>query len=208
MASHRSRSVTYSIPGGVTRVDLRLSSGQAVIVGSTSTSLEVRRVDDYAFGRVARERRYVAHGVLHIASACPKIVLGSCSASYELEVPQSMAVDVHATAGDVRVTGFSGDAAIATRSGSVDVEAYCGLNLSARSVSGDLHVATACAPQRLDLVTGSGDAAALVPPGRYAIVASSGPGKELVSGVVRDPNAAFTIDAHSSSGSVSVEGGL
>jgi hypothetical protein len=26
--------------------------------------------------------------------------------------------------------------------------------------------------------------------------------------VVRDPNAAFTIDAHSSSGSVSVEGGL
>ena len=208
LASHRSRTVTYSMSGALTGVDLRLSSGQAVIVGTTSGPLQVRRVDDYAFGRVARERRYVANGVLYISSACPKIVLGSCSASYELDVPESVALDVQTVAGDVRVTGFDGDAAIATRSGSVDVEAYCGLDLSARSDAGNLHVATACAPQRLELVTGSGDAAALVPPGHYQVAASSGSGSARVSGLVRDERAALTIDVHSSSGSVAVEGGL
>lgn len=208
LASRRSRTVTYSVSGALARVDLRLSSGQAVIVGTTSGTLQVRRVDDYAFGRAARERRYVANGVLYIASACPKIVVGSCAATYELEVPQSVALDVQTGAGDVRMTGFDGDAAIATRSGSVDVEAYCGLHLSARSDAGNLHVATACAPQRLDLVTGSGDATALVPPGRYQVAASSGSGSERVSGLVRDERALFTIDAHSSTGSVAVEGGL
>ncbi len=208
LASRHSRTVTYSASGALTGVDLRLSSGQAVIVGSSTGSLQVRRVDDYAFGRAAQERRYVAGGVLHISSTCPKIVLGSCSASYELEVPQSMAVDVQTEAGAVRMTAFSGNAAIATGSGSVDVEAYCGLNLSARSEAGDVHVATACAPQRLDLVSGSGDAVAFVPPGRYQIGASSGSGSEHVSGVVRDERAPFIIDVHSASGSVAVEGGL
>jgi hypothetical protein len=187
---------------------LQLSSGQASIVGSSSSSLQVRRVDDYTFGHVAQEQRSLTSGVLHISSRCPKIVLGSCSASYELEVPQSVAVNVQTTAGDVRMTGFSGDAALATHSGNVDVEAYCGFNLSARSGFGNLHVATACAPQRLDLVTSSGDAVALVPPGHYRIGASSGSGRQRVTGVTRDPRALFSIDVHSSSGAVSVEGGL
>jgi hypothetical protein len=49
---------------------------------------------------------------------------------------------------------------------------------------------------------------ALVPPGRYRIGASSGSGHERVSGLKGDPAAPFTIDAHSGSGSVTVEGGL
>jgi hypothetical protein len=90
----------------------------------------------------------------------------------------------------------------------VDVEAYCGFNLSAASGSGDVHVGAACAPEHLSLVTGSGDATALVPPGRYRISAIGPAGKERVTGVLRDPRAAFTIDAHSATGSVTVQGGL
>jgi hypothetical protein len=208
LASHRSRTAIYSVSAPLTQVDLVLSSGQAVIVGSSSSMLQVRRVEDYAFGRVAREQRYLSNGVLHISSSCPKIVVGSCSATYELDVPQSVAVSVQTGGGDIRMTGFSGDAALATRSGNIDVEAYCGFGLSARSVGGDLHVATACAPQRLDLVTATGDAVALVPPGRYRIAASSGSGSALVTGVVRDNRAPFTIHVQSSSGSAAVEGGL
>jgi hypothetical protein len=208
IVSRRSQTVTYSVGAPLTKVSLTVSSGDAVIVGSSSSTLQVKRTDDYAFGRSARERRSFTHGVLTIDSGCPKIVLGSCSESYELEVPQSVAVHVKTVDGDVRMTGFSGDTTISTQEGNVDVEAYCGFSLSARSRRGSLHAATACAPQRLDLATGSGDAAALVPPGRYRIGASSGIGREHVAGVVRDERAAFTIDVHSGSGSVEIEGGL
>ncbi len=208
LASAHSRTGTYTVSGDLTQVNLNVASGDAVIVGSSSSTLQVRRIENYAFGRAAQERRSLAGGVLSIFSRCPKIVLGSCSASYELEVPQSVAVQVHTNNGDVRMTGFSGNVTISTRTGNVDVEAYCGFSLSARSGLGDLHVATACAPQHLDLETGSGDAVALVPPGRYRVGASSGSGRELVSGLERDDQAPFTIDVHSASGSVAVEGGL
>ena len=203
-----SRTTTYTVSTPLRQVDLQLASGQAVIVGGGSTAVQVRRTDHYAFGRTARESRSVTGGVLRIVSRCPRIVVGSCSASYELAVPETVAVRVTTTGGRVRLDGFRGAAALRTGSGSVDVEAYCGFRLSAISGSGDLHVATACAPQSLDLRTGSGNAVALVPPGRYRLSAISGSGKQRVSGVVRDQRAAFSIDVHSGSGLAAVEGGL
>jgi hypothetical protein len=208
VASLHARSVSYAITAPLSRVDLELASGNADIVASSSPALQVRRTENYAFGHAARERRWVTAGVLHITSACPRIVLGSCSASYELAVPQGVTVQVRTDAGAVRMNGFSGDATVATHSGNVDIEAYCGFHLSALSQSGSLSVATACAPQSLRLQTGSGDAQALVPPGRYRIVAVSGGRRQRVTGVRNDPTAPFTITVESGSGSVAVEGGL
>jgi Toastrack DUF4097 len=207
-ATRRAVVTTYSVSAPLREVDLQLTSGRAAIVGSSSPQLEVRRTDDYSFGHAARERRWFTGGTLHIASGCPRIVLGSCSASYELAVPEAVTIRVQTTGGDIRITGFNGSAAVATRSGSVDVEAYCGFHLSARSGSGNIHVSTACAPQSLSLRTRSGDAVALVPPGHYRVLATSGVGRRRISGVVDDPAAPFTVDATSAGGSVAVEGGL
>lgn len=168
----------------------------------------MRRTDRYSFGHPAREHRWVESGVLHISSRCPRIVLGSCSASYELAVPDGVAVDVQSYDGDVRMTGFNGNAVVRTDAGNVDVEAFCGFHLSARSHSGDIDVSTACAPQTLDLSTVTGNAAAFVPRGRYRIVEDSGTGREHLGGVLSDPNAPFAIDVASSLGSVAVDGGL
>ena len=203
---HRSR--TYSYSGPLTRVELRLSSARVAIVGSDSSTIEVRRSDDYSFGHVASETRSVDRGVLRISSSCPRVVVGSCSASYELAVPETVTVTVVTTSGDIRLTGFRGNAAMRTGSGNVDVAAYCGFNLAAASGSGDIHVSAACAPRNLVLRTRSGDLVALVPPGRYRIGVGSGSGHERVTGVRRDAAAPFTIDAHSGSGNVSVVGGL
>lgn len=208
LASLGSRTSSYAVTATLTGVDLQLASGPAEIVGSSSPALQVRRTDSYSFGHTARERRWLAGGVLHIVSRCPRIVLGSCSASYELAVPQGVAVTVHTGSGSIRMNGFNGDASVGTRSGNVDIEAYCGFHLSAVSESGNLYVATACAPQRLRLQTASGDAVALVPPGRYRIGAISGARQQRVTGVRDDPRAPFTIDVDSASGAVAVEGGL
>jgi Toastrack DUF4097 len=208
LASMQSRTVSYSVTATLSRVDLQLSSGHAEIVGSTSPALQVQRTDGYAFGHAALERRWMSGGVLHIVSRCPRIVLGSCSASYELAVPQGVSVHVRTGSGSIRMDGFNGDATLGTRSGDVDIAAYCGFHLSATSESGSLHVTAACPTQTLRLQTASGDAVALVPPGHYRIGAISGVRRERVTGVKNDPSAPFTIDVSSASGAVAVEGGL
>ena len=208
LVSDRHRTGTYSYSGPLRSIELRLSAARVAIVGSSSSTIEVRRSDDYSFGHVARETRSVDGGVLRISSSCPRVVVGSCSASYELAVPETVAVTVATTSGDIRLTGFRGDAAMRTGSGNIDVAAYCGFNLSGASGSGGIHVAAACAPRSLVLRTRSGDAVALVPPGRYRIGVGSGSGHERVTGVRHDAAAPFTIDVHSGSGSVSVVGGV
>ncbi len=208
LASLHSNTMTYSVSGSVSEVYLQVSSGHVAVAGSSSTVLQVRRTDSYSFGHSARERRWVSGGVLHISSQCPKIVMGSCSASYQLMVPEALAVRVQTDSGDVQMTGLDANATVGTRTGNVDVEAFCGFQFSARSQSGNLHVSSACAPESLSLRTGSGSAVALVPPGSYRLAARSGLGPPHVTGLVNDPAAPFTINADSTGGSVTVEGGL
>lgn len=208
LVSLRSQIASYSVTTPLNQVDLELASGQVAIVGSSSPALQVRRTDDYSFGHSARERRWLAGGILHIVSRCPRIVLGSCSASYELAVPEGVALHIRTDSGDVHLTGLSGDATITTNSGDVDVEAYCGFHLSAESGSGSLSATAACTPQSLRLLTGTGDATALVPPGRYRIAATSGAKRQRLTGVNNDPAAVSAITVGSASGAVTVQGGL
>jgi hypothetical protein len=203
-----SRVATYSVSAPLSRVELTMSSGQAVIVGTQSATLQVRRTEHYAFGRVARESRSLMRGVLRISSRCPKIVVGSCSDSYELAVPETVTVSVRTSDGDVRLTGFRGTANVQTSAGNVDVEAYCGFDLSARTGSGDVRIAAACSPEHLQVLTRSGNILAQVPPARYRISASSGAGEARVNGVISDSSAPFTIDTHSGTGRVAIGGGL
>jgi hypothetical protein len=206
IASHHSRDSTYSVAGQVRRLALRIASGDAVIVGNASSTVEVRRSDSYSFGRSARERRTFANGELTVTSRCPRILMGSCSASYEVAVPETVPVDIRTTTGSVRLEGFRGSASVRTGSGDVDVQAYCGFALAATSGSGDLHVSAACAPQTLRLHTRSGNAVALVPPGRYRIDAAGR--SRQVRGVTADPRAPFSLELTSTSGGVRVGGGL
>ena len=208
LATDRSRTTSYVVGGEVSRIELAISSGHAVIVGTQSSTIEVRRTDRYAFGHPARERRSLSAGVLRISSSCPKIVVGACSASYEVAVPETVSVSVRTDDGAVRLTGFRGTADVRTRGGAVTVEAYCGFDLGARTLSGDVRIAAACSPAHLEVLTRSGNAVAQVPPGRYRLSASAGGGEAHVSGVVRDASAPFTIDMHSGSGTVTIGGGL
>jgi DUF4097 and DUF4098 domain-containing protein YvlB len=206
LASSSSRTETHTYGGTIKAVSLQLGSGDATIVGSPSGAVEVKRTDRYAFGHRPVEHRTIASGSLALSSACPRILVGSCSSSYEVAVPETAQVEIRTTSGDVRLDGFRGTANVRTGSGDVTAEAYCGFGISAASGSGDLRVAAACAPQYLQLHTGSGDAVALVPPGRYRIRAVGS--SRRIAGVTRDASAPFSLDLHSGSGSVSIGGGL
>ena len=208
LASLESHTATATVGGPVATVDLELDSGSATIVGGGPANVLIRRTERAAFGRTPVERRSLSGGVLHVSSACPKVVVGSCAASYRVEVPDGVAVTVRTRGGGVRLSGFRGNAQIQTGSGAVSVDAFCGFTLAARTVSGPVSVTTACAPKTVELSSHSGDIRALVPPGRYRIRASSGSGHARVAGVTSTPAAPFTIGLSSGSGNVTLEGGL
>jgi DUF4097 and DUF4098 domain-containing protein YvlB len=95
---------------------------------------------------------------------------------------------------------------MSTRSGDIDIGAFCGFSLEARAESGDIAASTACAPQELTLRSTSGSVRASVPAGRYRVEAESASGSHLVRGVAAVSDAPFSIQALSSSGDVLVEG--
>lgn len=208
LASARDRTTLYQPPTPVTRVELVLASGSAEISGSRATTVRVERIDRYAFGHPAVERRSLAGGVLRLSSACPRILVGACSASYRLSVPDGVSVSVRTGAGRVRLDGFRGTAQIQTGSGAISVDAFCGFVLSATSGSGDIRAVSACAPRTLDLRTTGGNATALVPPGRYRVDARSVSGQVHVRGVVPSDQVPLSISVQSRSGDVTVGGGL
>lgn len=205
VVSAETRVATYRVVGTPSALELSIGAADIDVVGGAGV-VEVRRTDRFAFGRGPSERRDVRGGTLRISSGCPDTVLASCSSAYRIAVPDNVQLTIDTSSGRVVVSGLNGSARIATGSGSIAVEAFCGFALSATSASGDLRAATDCSPDRLQLRSGSGDVRADVPAGRYQVEAVSDQGSERVRGVVVTEDAPFQIEALSASGDVMVEG--
>jgi hypothetical protein len=197
---------TYSVRGAVSRVALDLAGASATVVGGGSArAVQVRRTDEFSFGRRARAERAVSGGVLRLRSRCPATVLASCSASYRVTVPDNIPVTVRTSSGDVRFSAYRGSATIATTTGDIVVGRYCGFLLQAQAQSGDVRATASCAPERLVLRSRSGDVRAVVPPGRYRVDADSDGGSRRVAGLTAAEDAPFQIQALSGAGDVDVE---
>jgi hypothetical protein len=206
-ATREERVSSYAVRGSLNGVTLDLGDADAAIVGGGERpGVGVRRTDHSAFGRRAVTRRDVSGGVLRIRSRCPSSVLGSCSASYRLTVPDNVPVTVRTGAGDVRFDRYHGSARIDTTDGDIAVDAFCGFALQARAETGAVRAATSCAPERMELRSATGDVRAVVPPGRYRVDADSDSGRRTVEGISAADDAPFSIQALSTAGDVDVLG--
>jgi len=206
LASRETQIATYSVRGTVSEVMLDLAGASAVVVGGGSArEIEVRRTDEFSFGRHANAQRAVADGVLRLRSRCPVTVLSECSASYRVRVPDNIPVTVRTSSGDVRFSAYRGSASIATTTGDIDVGGYCGFRLQARADSGDVRASTSCSPERLVLRSRSGDVHAIVPAGRYRVDADTDGGARRVVGLAAADDAPYSIQALSGTGDVDVE---
>jgi putative adhesin len=206
LATSEKQIATYSVRGAVNRVSLDLGGANAVVVGGGSgRAVLVRRTDEFSFGRRAQARRDVSDGVLRLRSRCPDTVLASCSASYQVRVPDNIPVTVRTRSGDVRFSAYRGSADIATGTGNISVGGYCGFLLEARAESGNVRASASCSPERLVLRSRSGDVRAIVPAGRYRVDADSDGGSRKVAGLTPADDAPFQIQALSGAGNVDVE---
>jgi hypothetical protein len=206
LASSERQIATYSVRGSLRSISLDLGRADAVIMGGGSRqAVEVRRTDSFAFGRHALAQRQVSAGVLRLRSRCADMVLGACSATYQVTVPDNIPVNVRTSSGDVRFNAYRGSARIDTGTGNIDVTAYCGFALQARAETGNVRANASCAPERMELRSRTGDIQAIVPPGRYRLDADSDGGSRNVRGVTPADDAPFQIQALSSAGDVDVE---
>ena len=208
LVSAESSVATYAVRGSVSAVTLDLGGADVEIVGGGDRpAVEVRRTDEFAFGRRAVSERRATAGELAIRSRCEANVLPVCGAAYRLVVPDNVRVTVRTTSGDVRLSGYRGSAQVDTGTGAIAVAGFCGFALRARAQTGDVTAGASCALERLELRSRTGDVRAVVPPGRYQVDADTDDGSRRVRGVTAAEDAPYQIQALSSAGDVSVEGG-
>ncbi len=188
-------------------IELRVQSGDVAVVGGSQNGVSITSNNHSVFGHGPHQHRSLHRGILRIDSSCPRLVIGSCSASYRVVVPNDVPISIRTERGNIRLDGYRGSADIATDSGSIKVEDYCGFVLGAASASGDVAVSSACSPERLTLRSDSGDVAATVPSGDYRIQAASGAGDTTVRGLTDDDGAPWAIEALSNTGDVSLTAG-
>jgi hypothetical protein len=202
--SRETRVTSYRVLGNVSGVELDVDAASVAVDGGSAADVEVLRTDRFAFGTSSRERRSVAGGRLRVVSRCPRTVLGTCSVSYRVTVPDNVPVAVRATSGRVDMDGLRGSASIVTASGPVRVDEFCGFSLRAVSATGSVSAAAECSPEQVELRSGSGDVRALVPPGRYEVDAQSDAGRSRVRGLDVAQDAPFRVEALSRTGAVFV----
>jgi hypothetical protein len=198
----------YRVVGTLSSVELDLGAAPVEITGGAGGAVEVGRVERYAFGRRPRETRSVQDGVLRITSRCRDTILGRCDVAYRIGVPDNVLVSVRTSSGRVHIGGLNGSARVTTGSGPIAIDGFCGFTLVATSTSGNVSGAAECSPDRIELRSGSGDVHAIVPVGRYRVDAHSdrGPAPRVRNITVAD-DAAFTVQALSGNGVVTVDGG-
>ena len=135
-------------------------------------------------GRRARPAS-VRGGVLRIASRCPETVIGTLPASsYRIAVPDNVQVNVRTSSGRVRIAGLNGSARVATGSGAIAVDGFCGFHAHR-------HVGVRRRARRRRLLAGPRRAALRAaatcapscPPGRYRVDANSDGGTARVRGL-------------------------
>jgi hypothetical protein len=207
-ATNEERTGTYNVRGSVSGITLDLGEADLQIVGGgNQAALQVSHTDRFAFGHPAEAERVVQGGTLRLRSRCPAALLGSCSSSYRLRVPDNVPVRVRTTSGSVTSTGYRGSATVTTNSGDVDFDGWCGFNLQVRAEVGDVRAAASCTPQRLQLRSRQGSVDATVPPGRYRVDAETDEGTRSVRGLTTGDDAPFQIQALSTTGDVRVGSG-
>jgi hypothetical protein len=186
--------------GATGRLIVHFPSGEATIRGTDSDTV---RIQDHT-GRPLADRFEIAAGDgslelmprqrLGLGFGIAGLSFGSSSAELEIDVPRGASVSVDTASGDVEVRGLfgpkhfrsasgdvtlqavGGDLDVQTVSGDIEIDAEAGLDLGARSVSGDFHLR---APRltRFEMNTTSGDVevdAELAGAGPFSIKSISG----------------------------------
>jgi hypothetical protein len=201
-----SESTSFIAAAEVLRVEIDVGRGNVELLGGGLDEVRVRRTDHFAYDHSPDELRTLEGGVLRITSTCANLLIGSCSADYHVTVSDNVPVVVRAPHGSIRLASYRGSAQLETTEGSISVTGFCGFVLQATTDTGKVDVGAGCSPDRLELRSNTGDVMATVPSGRYRVDAATSSGTASIRGLTPVDDAAWSIQALSNTGNVTVVG--
>ena len=195
--AHEERVETESFPAASLRaIDVRNSAGSVRVLATDGETVDVRAEISEGL-RSTGERREIVGDVLELRGSCPNFGSDFCRVSYEISMPRTMALTVHADDGSIDVDGLSGPLDLDSDNGSVEVRRASGsLRLSTDNghVEGtDLRSSTVTADSDNGRVTLAFTAAPTT------VIATSDNGSVEV--VVPDDGEAYALDLSTDNGS-------
>jgi hypothetical protein len=219
--------VRHTFEGPIRSIVVRVDSGDIELVPAPGLGVRARESRHYTF-KTPSFTAGVRDGVLRIAAAGCEAAFVTCRTDLRLTVPDGIAVVAQSDSGDVVARGIdvararldsdSGAVRAGLRghqqlvqahsdSGDVDVRAGDARAIDAQTDSGDVVVAAAGAPRRIVAITDSGDVRVVAPAGEYRVDAQSDSGDVKLKRISRNDRAGRSIEAHTDSGDVTLEGG-
>ncbi len=228
MANRHTATRTYAMTHhGVRTVEIYGGVGSVRVVPGGRDRVEVAEKLVWSKGTPRVDRTWVGD-TLQVRTGCPGtgfvlVQALQCQVALVVTVPAAASVYAATSAGTVDVRGVVGDVTTRTGSGSTRLEGLRGAvdartgsgeitgdslesaRTTARAGSGSVLLGYAAAPAAVTVVTGSGSAEVVVPPGgRYRTEGATGSGSRTIAPGLQDPGATGVLDLSAGSGSVSV----
>lgn len=200
-----------------------VGAGSVTVTGRSGADTTIHRSVRYGF-RKPTFHEAVAGDHVAVTATCPGWSLSSCTVSYSIEVPRDETVDVHTSAGSVKVRVLDGPIKVTSSAGSITVDDVAGQQLTLRTAAGsitatrvrspdvDAHtsagsidLAFTAPPEKVGATTSAGSIDIAVPtgPGTYRVDTHTSAGSSKVD-VATDPDATRTISATTSAGSIRI----
>lgn len=194
---------SYEVSDTLTKLIVDDNAGKVEIVtGDGPVSVE----ETYRFSdRAPKTAHTITDGILRLTDdSCGNAHFAHCEVGYRIRVPAALAVDIHADAGAVEVTGLSGDLTVRADAGKVEATALSSQHATVQSDAGAVTLSFATAPTTVDARSDAGKVSVTVPGGQsYRVDADTDAGSRTVK-VPVDSNATRKITAHSDAGAVEV----
>ncbi|WP_173922656.1 DUF4097 family beta strand repeat-containing protein [Agromyces sp. Marseille-P2726] len=204
----------------IATIEIDEPQGDVVVRGDDSaTEVTVSRTVSYRGDRPsAADETHSVDGDVLTLSGCGR----NCKVDYEVELPVGVDVrgstsngEIHLTGvarvevstnnGDVDLEGVSGSIDVGTSNGRITGEDLNGDGIRAETSNGAIELEVAVA-QDIEARTSNGSIELTVPADSYRVTAETSNGRRDI-GVANDSDGRFTLDLHTSNGSITVEEG-
>jgi hypothetical protein len=215
-----------SFPPGITRVVVNSDAGYLEIRGGERDIIVGTRRTTSSIGGEPVVDQTITGDTLRIHARCGHWFIHGCAVSYTLEVPRSLSVEAHSSAGRVSVAGVDGAVDAQSEAGSVEAEdlggganlfstaggirasGLRGATVTAESTAGDVDLGFAAAPTYVTARSTAGDVEVRVPDDGTAYrVRIDSPADVTDIRVPVDNGSDRVIGASTSAGDVSVLAG-
>ena len=195
--------VDYHIPAAAHRVSVTTSGGSVVLRQIAGGQPSVVGTATYSLVRPHITERLTA-GESVITYRCV-FWEGDCGFDGTVSVGAGTAVSVSTGGGDVTANRVSGDLALSTGGGNVQVTGVAATQVSADTGGGDVEIVFTQVPRNVQVSTGGGNITIVVPPGsaQYHVTASTG-GGNVNDAVPQNTSSPRVIDASSGGGDITI----